>query len=531
MQYRKVIALYIRLSLEDDDVRRNDAISESRSIKNQRELLYDFIKKHPEFKDMEIVEYKDDGYSGTNFDRPRFIDLMSDIRKGKVAVVIVKDFSRLGRDYLESGNFLDKIFPAYGIRFISVNDHYDSNSHIGQTTGVDVGFKNIVNDMYSKDISIKKKSAMKTRHSKGEHITAYPFYGYIKNPEDKYSLLVDEEAAKIVRLIFQCSIDGMSSYDTAEYLNECGIPSPYEYKKSQGIVLNNTIKSKKALWDGAKIRAIIKDERYLGKMISNQYESTHVGSKRVKPLPREEWIIVENTHEAIVALDVFLAANKALGERTKSGGRKGAMGKRTNLFTCPYCNHKLQFSGGEDNHKYMFCVHGNVSGSEKCKSIKLETEVVEQAVLYTVNMIGSVYTNLTSKKLAETTEDLHGAEEDIKKYSFQLSTLKTEKRNVYMLYAEGKITKETFLKRTENDNATIQALEQKIKELQEVADRNNRVKMNTLEVTKELRPVLALQKYDAEALQNILEKIYVDEEGKVELVFKRKDILEEVGIA
>lgn len=531
MQFRKVIALYIRLSLEDEDVRHNDAVSESRSIKNQRELLYDFVRKHPEFKDMEIVEYKDDGYSGTNFDRPKFIELMRDIRKGLVATVIVKDFSRLGRDYLESGNFLDKIFPAYGIRFISVNDHYDSNSHIGQTTGIDVGFKNIVNDMYSKDISIKKKSAMKTRHSKGKHITAYPFYGYIKNPEDRHSLLVDEVAAKVVRMIFECSIAGMSSYDTAEYLNECGIPSPYEYKKLQGIVLNNKIKTKKAMWDGAKIRAIIKDERYLGKMVSNQYESTHVGSKRVKPLPREEWIIVENTHEAIVTLEVFLAANKALQERGKGGGKKGVMGKRTNLFTCPYCNHKLQFSGGEDNHKYMFCVHGNVSGNEKCKSIKLETEVVEQTVLYTVNTIGNIYTDVTSKRLAVTSVDLHDTAEDIKKYSFQLSTLKAEKRNVYMLYAEGKITRETFLKQTEQNNATMQTLEQKIKELQEVADKNNSVKKNTQEVTEELKPVLALQRYDAEALQNVLETIYVDEEGKVELVFKRKDILEEVGIA
>ncbi len=531
MQYKKTVALYVRLSEEDEDVRRNDYISESRSIKNQKSLLRDFVKSKSELSGLEIVEYKDDGYSGTNFNRPKFIALMSEVRKGSVAAIVVKDFSRLGRDYLDSGNFLDKIFPAYGVRFIAINDRYDSNDHIGQTTGVEVGLKNIVNEMYSKDLSVKYKSAWKTRCRRGEHNFPYPFYGYQKDPLDSRHLIIDEEAAEIVRLIFQCSIDGMSSYQTAAHLNEKGILSPSEYKKNKGVILNGNVIQEKALWDSARILAILKDERYLGKMIYNRRESTVVGSRKTKMNPREEWIVKNDMHEGIVDRKVFDSANKAMKERTKRAGIQGPMKKRTNLFTCPYCDHKLQFYGGKDQRKYLYCVYGNVNRNKKCKEIKYETEAVKQTVLYTINTIAGIYTNIAKKKLQGINKQINGADEELRKLTQKLNDLKSKNRNVYVQFAEEKITKEQFLQKTQDAKCKIKQLECQIETLKCGIDKAALTRDENNEVTKEFEPFLVLQEFDKETLQSVLEKIYVDENGKVELVFRRKDILEELGIA
>ena len=531
MQFKKVIALYVRLSIEDKDVKRNDAISESRSIKNQRALLQAFIKQHPEFEGYEIVEYRDDGYSGTNFERPKFIELMSEVRKGAVAVILVKDFSRLGRDYLESGNFLDRIFPAYGVRFISVNDHYDSNSHIGQTTDIDVGFKNIVNDMYSKDISVKKKSVMKTRYEKGEFIFAYSFYGYVKNPEDTTKLIVDEVAAEVVRRIFYYCIDGYSTQAIAELLNEEGIPSPYEHKRQQGITMNTNLLGKKSLWDKAKIRDIIKDERYLGKMVSNKMESTHVGSKVAKPVPRERWIIVENTHEAIIQQVIFDLANQALSSRAKSKGRIGKMKARSNLFTCPYCHHKLQFCGGKDNRKYLFCSYGTVNGDERCKNLHIETAKVEQVVLQTVNAICSLYNEVSIKKIKESVDSTKEMKNKQYRLNSKLSTLKVDKRNAYMKYTEGTLTREDYMQHSKKVMDQIFELEYEIELLGKKIAEAEESKQGKAEMSKELDKITELVQYDGEVISEVLDAIYVDETYGVEVVFKRHDILEQVGIA
>ena len=518
MLYKKYIALYERLSIEDRDVRKNDAKSESDSIAHQRKLLFDFVKSHPEWEDIPVREFKDDGFTGSNFERPQFIELMSEVRKGAVGIIVVKDFSRLGRDYLESGNFLDRIFPSYGVRFISVNDRYDSDNHLGQTTGLEVSLHNIINDMYSKDISVKCKSAHMVRYRRGEHVTAFPFYGYDKDPADRHKLVVDEEAAEIVKRIFQYSADGISTYAIAALLNKEGVLSPYEYKKQKGTTLNSTILSEKALWNGSKIKVIIRDERYLGKMVSHRTERVRVGSKKSVPVPKDEWIVVEGTHEAIISQELFDAANLALSKRNKCAGKRGEL-KRTNLFTCPYCKHKLQFSGGADNRKYLFCGFSSVNHSKECQKIKLEREQIEQVVLDTINTLGNVYLEKRKKSAHQQEAKKESIESKLEKAKAKAEKLKVDRRNAYMRYSERRCSREEYVRTASVYNAKLQELEQEIVKLEESAALEQRQTLEQRMIDKEVENNFLLQSYDEAVLRNVLDAVYVSADGSVELSF------------
>ena len=218
-------AVYLRLSKEDGDVTEGGK-TVSNSIANQEELVRDYLKSQADIRVYSV--YKDDGYSGVNFDRPMFQKMLEDIKSGAVNCVIVKDLSRFGRNYIESGRYIEKIFPMLGVRFIAVNDHYDS---LSEDTGADmiIPFKNLINDAYCRDISIKVRSHLDMKRKNGEYIGAFVAYGYRKDPEDKNRLIIDDYAAGVVRDIFDMKKKGMSHYSIARKLNDDGILSPLEY--------------------------------------------------------------------------------------------------------------------------------------------------------------------------------------------------------------------------------------------------------------------------------------------------------------
>ena len=263
------VAIYLRLSKEDGDFSfTENGKSESNSIQSQRELLMDFLKKHPE---MELYdEYKDDGRTGTNFDRPEFNRMLEDARKGRINCIIVKDLSRFGRDYIECGRYIEKIFPQLGIRFIAVNDGYDTVVE-NSSDSIVIPFKNLINDSYSRDISIKVRSNLEVKRRQGEFISNFTVYGYAKDPKDKNHLIIDEYAAAVVRDIFQWKIDGLSPDRIAARLNERGILSPMEYKKSKGSRYQSSFKTKtNAQWSHVAVRRILRNEVYTGVLIKGR---------------------------------------------------------------------------------------------------------------------------------------------------------------------------------------------------------------------------------------------------------------------
>ena len=217
---------YLRLSYTENHE------NESDSIANQKKLIEDYLKGHP---DIELVSEKvDDGYSGILFDRPAFQEMMQDITDGKVNCVIVKDLSRLGREYIETGRYLRRIFPAYGVRFIAINDNIDTaHEHAGDD--LNISMKNLINDAYCHDISVKTRSALEVKRKKGDYVGACPVYGYRKSEENRNQLVVDEYAARVVRDIFRAKIDGRSAKRIADELNALGVLSPLAYKISRGL--------------------------------------------------------------------------------------------------------------------------------------------------------------------------------------------------------------------------------------------------------------------------------------------------------
>ena len=258
-----VIGKYIRLSLADQDLMKKENKSESESISHQKALIQNFINGNAELNGSEQYEFFDDGYSGTNFQRPSFERLLERIKKGEINCVIVKDFSRFGRDYIELGDYLERIFPFMGVRFISINDHYDSADYKGTTGGLDVVMKNIVYDYYSKDLSIKVKTAKYQKMKQGKYLGGHVPYGLMKDPKDKHKLIIDPEAAAVVREIFDMAIAGMRLIDMARTLNERGIETPGQYyrRKHPG-TKKFADASDMVCWNHNNIRNILQQEMY-----------------------------------------------------------------------------------------------------------------------------------------------------------------------------------------------------------------------------------------------------------------------------
>ena len=318
------VAGYLRLS-RDDGAEGGD---ESNSIRSQRELIRSYIRGQD---DMQIYDfYVDDGWSGANFDRPSFGRMLEDIRKGDVNCVIVKDLSRFGRDYIEAGRLIQKTFPAFSVRFIALNDHFDSLTADFNERTLVLPVKNFVNDAYCSDISKKVKSHLKMKREKGDFVGSFAAYGYRKDPEHANHLVVDTYAAGIVKKIFAWKIAGYSNLAIAEKLDGRGVLSPLEYKKSQGEKFSTGFAVRaKAKWSPVAIRRILTNELYLGMMVQGKSEKVSHKVNRFVDKPGEEWVRVENTHEAVVSEEDFRLVGKLLAV----DGRAPAGQEKCHMFT------------------------------------------------------------------------------------------------------------------------------------------------------------------------------------------------------
>jgi len=340
-------AKYIRLSYTDEKS------GESDSVGNQRKLIDDFVKNHP---DIEVVsESVDDGVSGIIFDRPAFKKMMEDIENGKINCVIVKDLSRLGREYIETGRYLRRIFPAYGVRFISINDNLDTLKDSGDDLVVSI--KSVINDAYCRDISVKTRSALTAKRENGDYVGACPVYGYKKSEDNNNQLILDDYPANIVRDIFRMKIEGISAMKIAEYLNNIGVLSPLEYKKDRGLPHPKKGFADKAgaKWSATTIIRILNDEIYAGVLIQGKQGTLNYKLKDLINKPVAEWKRTENAHEAIISKHDFDLAQKImrLDTRTAPGGDKvyifsgvlicGACGNRMTRKTVPYKGIKYHY--------------------------------------------------------------------------------------------------------------------------------------------------------------------------------------------
>lgn len=311
MSGQYTIALYLRVSDEDENP---DHVLESESISSQRLLLHDFVNGHGELSCGRTIEFMDDGFSGTNFERPGVKKLLDMAKAHQIDCIVVKDFSRFGRNYLEVGNYLEQIFPFLGIRFLSVNDHFDSFENIGAAGAIEVGFKNIIHEAYSKDLSEKIKSVRRMKAEQGKFITAFAPYGYKKAETIKNQLIIDEECAIIVRRIFSLYLGGMGKTAIACLLNKEGIPSPYMVRRQRNERFHSIVGKKQTYWTAGTVSRILSDQRYTGDAIYGKVRPVTIGSKKDISVPEEDWIIVPDAHPLIVKREIF--------EAVRSGKKK-----------------------------------------------------------------------------------------------------------------------------------------------------------------------------------------------------------------
>ena len=367
--------LYLRLSLKDGDK------AESDSITNQRDLLMAFLTKYPEIKLNEVRI--DDGYSGTNYDRPGFQAMMESVKNKEVNCIIVKDLSRLGRNFIETGKYIEKIFPFMGIRFISVNDNYDSSQPRTASDNLLVPVKNLMNDSYCRDISIKIRSQLDIKRKKGEFIGAFPVYGYQKDPEQKRTLMIDEHPASVVRTIFSKKLEGYSSQAIADWLNALDELSPIEYKRYRGSSFSSPFKrNASSVWTAVAVSRILKNCIYTGTLIQGKRSTPNYKVRRTLEVPEEKWIVVENCHEPIIDRELFAAVTKLLLVDTRTAPSAKVVYPLAGLVYCADCGRNMVRKNNSSVSKpYYYYICSGYKQKTGCTSHNFSVKKLEEAVL------------------------------------------------------------------------------------------------------------------------------------------------------
>ena len=374
-------AAYVRLSVED-----NRYSKDRESIAVQQYMLEKYIEGQ---KDMQLSGiYVDNGETGTNFDRPGFERMMDAVRRREVDCIVVKDLSRFGRNYVETGYYLEKIFPYLGVRFVSVNDGYDTSKDDSGNELV-VSLKNLINDMYAKDISGKIHASLETKRKSGEFIGSFPPYGYLKSPADKHKLIVDPETAPIIKEIFAWRAEGVGCAQIARRLNERNIPCPSVYHYMRGHRKNEPTGAR-AVWQGQMVRKLTVNLVYAGHMAQGKEQKPMISGGKSKAVPREEWVIVENTHEAIVDAQTFEQVQKLTEERhAESCALRGKYATTENvlkgLVVCADCDTKMMryksvYPSGKAHYTFLCGLYEQNRSVGKCSKKWVKEEDLKEAV-------------------------------------------------------------------------------------------------------------------------------------------------------
>lgn len=388
---------YYRLSKDDyvdkesgntSDQQENQRYSgkESNSIMNQRKLIQEFISGSEDI--IFVEEFFDDGFTGTNFERPGFQKLMAALREGRGNCVIVKDLSRLGRDYIETGKMIEKVFPSLNTRFIAINDQIDS-LHGSQSDEIIIPFKNLINDSYCRELSNKLRRQFRIQRQNGEFIANFAFYGYMRSAEDKHKLVVDEPAAEVVKLIYAKMIEGYSCKRIADFLNEIGIPSPCEYKKSAGSNYVCAFKEKaQSLWGAVTVRRILTNRIYLGYLEQGKTGTPNYKIKTVRRKAQEDWIVVKGAHEAIISEEAFLVVQKLLERDTLTAHGNETVYPLSGMLFCGDCHEAMtRYKAKRGNRSFCYYICSGHKWKRGCTSNhSMEVNSLHEKIFHAIQL-------------------------------------------------------------------------------------------------------------------------------------------------
>lgn len=477
---------YLRLSKEDGDFSISSGKQESNSISSQRELIRQFVRNT---SDIELVaEFCDDGYTGTNFDRPDFKAMMDAVKAGKINCIIVKDLSRFGRDYIESGKYIEKIFPQLGVRFIAINDHYDSAVSNGSDSII-LPFKNLINDSYSRDISIKVRSNLEIKRRRGEFIANFPVYGYARSPEDKNRLVVDDFAAVVVRDIFRWRIEGLSTQKIADRLNQRGTLSPMEYKRANGSNYASCFKTNyHSAWSAVSISRILSNVVYTGTLAQGRRTTPNYKVKKVIVKDESDWVCIENAHEAIISMAEFHLVQELSKSDSRSAPGSASVHPLSGKVFCAQCGRLAKRSTVSSNgRKYAYyncpdAVTGSAAqssshSSEKdgCVSRRISEKELDAAVLATLQAQISLIMDM-EQALAQI-DELAWEKREVKRLEAEIAMQEevVEKNNslkvgTYEDLRDGLITKDEYSSLKDQFAARVHEAEEAILRLKRECD-------------------------------------------------------------
>lgn len=367
--------LYLRLSRDDGDK------EESNSITGQRELLRDYISQRPEFR--EYAVRVDDGFSGSTFERPSFQKMIEDVKAGRTNCIIVKDLSRFGRNYLDAGEYIEKIFPFLGVRFIAVNDNYDSLGDKKAYDDIIIPFKNLINEAYCRDISVKIRSQLEIKRKNGQFLGSFAAFGYLKDEQNKNKLVVDQYAADIVRDIFKWKLEGVSPQDIADALNKLGVLSPIEYKRSLGMKFTTSFKTNsKALWSAGTVIRVLKNPIYTGVLIQGKETTPSYKVHKRVTKDESEWSVIEDSHEAIISKIDFDSAQKVLKCDTRRSPGGKAVGLFSGMIFCGDCGASMvRKTVPAGDKKYVYYICSAHKQDKSCSPHRIRDNALEEIVL------------------------------------------------------------------------------------------------------------------------------------------------------
>ena len=645
-------AIYVRLSKEDIVAAQSGR--ESNSITNQRQLILDFLKDKPEFN---IVSIRiDDGYTGTNFDRPAFQRMLNDIKAGRINCVVVKDLSRFGREYINSGKYIHRLFPVLGVRLIAINDNIDTITR-DESSEFSITLKNLMNDNYSRDISVKVRSQLQVKRKHGDFICPFAPYGYQKCEGNHNRIEPDPYAATVVQDIFNWKIQGMTNNGIAIRLAESGILAPLEYKRHKGEplfsgfkmkercewtaqavarILTNPIyigtlrqglrrrpnyKIKKSIpteenewvvihdahepvvtkrtfylaqkallidtraaprattvyplsgllecgecgnavtrstinngyklysyfrcsvrtkedrcelkqvpeaqveaavlqletgiWLKGAVRKILTDERYTGKMITNTRETEEVGKPKMRSLPRDQWIIVPGTHEAIISEELFRTAQNALQGRIRNVNKNTAGNRANNLFVCGCCGRKLRKNPAKEPH--LVCPKNDSIKGAECAGLFVNQAQIEQAVLQMLREQSRSFLEQHCLMQACIDKKLSSIQTELDANTNMTRRLQSRKAELYEQYRAGRISREKFADIQKTDSEKLARLSSRAEEIKRLLVEHYESRGNLAAGKRTADQIILLKDYDPEIIRNFVERVRVYPSGEIEI--------------
>ena len=529
---------YARISREDGDKEESD------SIGTQFDIIDDYIAHNDDITF--IDRYSDDGWSGTNFDRPDFMRLMEDIKKGKINCVIVKDLSRLGRNYILVGQYLEMIFPMLNIRFISVNDRIDSVKDPASINNALVSFKNVMNDEYCRDISNKVRSSLDRKRSKGEFIGSFASYGYMKDPDDHHHLIVDPVAAEVVKNIFDWFLQGMSIIGIAKRLNHMGIPNPSAYKRQCGLNYKHPAGQLDSAWPDSSVKRVLKNRLYVGDMVQNKNRTKSYKVQISVAVPEENWVIVPNMHEAIIDREKFETVQQLLMRDTRTSPGINHVSIFAGYIRCADCLRamgKKSVAQSYGKYHYYVCQTFRKAGRNLCTKHTIREKQLYDAVLATIQSQIDLAVSMDQLVNDLKSQIVRAAKSSRLEKMLQLKEDEYEKVSrcridLYPDWKAGILSKDEYLSLKAKIGEQLEQIEIAIANIKEEISKYQSAPVSENKFISSFLRYRNIQVLTREVIVELIEMIYVHEGGTITIQFKYQDeyqrlldLIDEQGLA